>query len=147
MNVGMKLSVTFDDAYGRTTTRVYGMEDEALLATIQTNVANFLTALEAATDLGCVKATILIPATSPEWDEIALASVDRGGTFSGWIDAGMKKGSIKIPGVKLTLVDPDGSIPDAGAMALWLDEFETAADFNLSDGEQIASWIRGALDR
>lgn len=145
--MGMKLSVTFDDAYGRTTTRVYGMEDEALLVDIQTNVANFLTAMEAVTDLGCVKATILIPATSPEWDEIALASVDRGGTFSGWVTAGMKKASIKVPGIKLALVAADGSIADSGATALWLDEFEEGADFNLSDGEQIEAWIRGSLDR
>jgi len=145
--VGMKLSVTMDDAYGRTTTRVYGMEDEALLADIQTNVNAFLTALEAVTDLGCVKATILIPATSPEWDETALASVDRGGTFSGWVEAGAKKASLKIPGIKLSLVGADGSIADSGATATFLDEFEDAADFNLSDGEQIESWIRGALDR
>jgi len=143
----MKLSVTMDDAYGRTTTRVYGMEDEALLADIQTNVNAFLTALEAVTDLGCVKATILIPATSPEWDETALASVDRGGTFSGWVEAGAKKASLKIPGIKLSLVGADGSIADSGATATFLDEFEDAADFNLSDGEQIESWIRGALDR
>ncbi len=145
--MGIKLSVTMDDAYGRTTTRVYGMEDEALLATLQTSAATFLTALEAVTDLGCVKANFIIPVTSPEWAEVALASVDRGGTFSGWIDAGMKKASLKIPGVKLSLVAADGSIADAGAMATFLNEFEAAADFNLSDGEQIETWIRGALDR
>jgi len=147
MHVAIKLSVTMDDAYGRTTTRVYGMEDEALLATLQTSAATFLTALEAVTDLGCVKANFIIPVTSPEWDEIALASVDRGATFSGWITAGMKKGSLKIPGIKLSLVAADGSVADAGATGTFLDEFESAADFNLSDGEQIAAWIRGALDR
>jgi hypothetical protein len=123
------------------------MEPEALLVDIQTNVAAFLAALEAVTDLGCVKATILIPATSPEWAETALSSVDRGGTFSGWVDEGMKKASLKIPGIKLSLVAADGSIADAGVTATLLDEFETAADFNLSDGEQIESWIRGTLDR
>lgn len=145
--MGIKLSVTMDDAYGRQTTRVYGMEDEALLANLQTSAATFLTALEAVTDLGCTKANFIIPVTSPEWDEIALASVDRGATFSGWITAGMKKASLKIPGIKLSLVAADGSVADAGATASFLNEFEAAADFNLSDGEQIASWIRGALDR
>jgi len=123
------------------------MEPEALLADIQVNVAAFLAALEAVTDLGCVKANIIIPATTPEWAETALASVDRGGTFSGWVNEGMKKASLKIPGIKLSLVAADGSIADAGVTATFLDEFEDAADFNLSDGEQIESWIRGALDR
>jgi len=145
--VTIKLSVTMDDAYGRTTTRVYGMEDEALLANLQTSAATFLTALEAVTDLGCVKANFIIPVTSPEFAETALASVDRGATFSGWIDVGMKKGSLKIPGIKLSLVAADGSVADAGATATFIGSFETGQDFNLSDGEQIDTWIRGALDR
>lgn len=145
--MGIKLSVTMDDAYGRTTTRVYGMEDEALLANLQTSAAAFLTALEAVTDLGCVKANFIIPVTSPEFAETAGANVDVGATASGWIDAGMKKASLKIPGIKASLVAADGSVADAGATATFLNLFESAADFNLSDGEQIDTWIRAALDR
>jgi len=145
--MGAKLSVTLDDAYGRTTARVYGMETESLLADYQTNAAAFLTALEAVTDLGCVKATILIPVTSPEFAETAGANVDVGGTASGWIDAGMKKGSMKIPGIKASLVSADGSIDIAAATATFLALFESAAKFNLSDGEQIDTWIKAALDR
>ncbi len=143
----MKLSVTMDDAYGRTTTRVYGMEPEALLADILVNVGAFLTALEAVTDLGCVKASVIIPVVAPEWAETAGANVDTGATFSGWVDVGQKKASLKIPGIKPALVAADGSVADAGATGTFLDEFEDAADFNLSDGEQIDTWIRGALDR
>lgn len=145
--MGTKLHVTYDDAYGRTTSRVYGMEEVTTLAQMQTDAAAFLAAMEAATDLGCVKARISFEVTSPEWAETALASVDRGGTFSGWIDAGQKKASFKIPGVKLSLVAADGSIADAGVTATLLNLFEDAAKFNLSDGEQIETWIRGSLDR
>ena len=145
--MGIKLSVTLDDAYGRTTKRVYGMEDEALLANLQTSAAAFLTALEAVTDLGCVKANFIIPVTSPEWAETAGANVDVGGTASGWIDAGQKKASMKIPSVKASLVGSDGSIAISGATATFLAEFESAADFNLSDGEQIDTWIRATLDK
>lgn len=145
--MAIKLSVTMDDAYGRTTTRVYGMEDEALLANLQTSAAAFLTALEAVTDLGCVKANFIIPVTTPEFAETAGANVDVGGTASGWVEAGMKKASMKIPGVKATLVDSDGSIPITSVIATFLALFEDAADFNLSDGEQIEAWIRAALDR
>jgi len=145
--MGTKLSLTLDDAYGRTTKRLYGMEDEALLADYQTNAAAFITALTAVTDLGCVKGTILIPVTSPEFAETAGANVDVGATASGWIDAGMKKGIMRIPGIKAALVSADGSVDIATVVATFLALFESAAKFNLSDGEQIDTWIRAALDR
>jgi len=118
-----------------------------LLADILINVGAFLTALQAVTDLGCVKASIIIPISAPEWAETAGANVDTGATFSGWVSVGQKKASLKIPGIKATLVGADGSVADGGVTATFLDEFEDAADFNLSDGEQIDTWIRGALDR
>lgn len=145
--MGIKLSVTMDDSYGRTTTRVYGMEDEALLANLQTSAAAFLAALEDVTDLGCVKANFIIPVTSPQFAETAGGNVDVGATASGWVEAGMKKASLKIPGIKPALVGADGSVADSGVTATFLDLFEDAADFNLSDGEQIDTWIKAKLDR
>ena len=145
--MGTKLSVTYDDAYGRTTTRVYGMETEALLADLQIAAAAFITAVTAVTDLGCVKATILIPVTAPTFAETAGANVDVGATASGWVEAGMKKASMKIPGIKAALVDSDGSVTIDAVVAAFLALFEDAAAFNLSDGEQIDTWIRCALDR
>jgi len=145
--MGIKLSVTMDDAYGRTTNRVYGMEDEVLLATLQTSAAAFLTALQAVTDLGVVRANFIIPVTSPEFAETAGANIDVGATASGWITAGMKKASLKVPGIKAALVGSDGSVAISGATATFLALFESAATFNLSDGEQIDTWIRAALDR
>ena len=83
-----KMSVTLEDSYGRTTTRVYGMEDQTLLADYETAAQAFLTALEAVTDLGVVKATFLIPVASPEFAVTAGANVDTGATasgFGGWL--------------------------------------------------------------
>ena len=145
--MGIKLSVTMDDAYGRTPTRVYGMEDGALLATLQASGAAHLAALAAVTDLGCVKANFIIPLTNPAFAETAGANVDVGATASGWVDGGMKKASMKIPSIKPALVAADGSVAITGVVATFLALFEDAADFNLSDGEQIESWIRAALDR
>lgn len=142
-----KLSVTFDDAYGRTTARVYGMETEALLADLQIAAAAFITAVTAVTDLGCVKANIIIPVTAPTFAETAGANVDVGATASGWVEAGSKKASLKIPGIKASLVDADGSVPIETVVATFLALFEDAGAFNLSDGEQIDTWIRAALDR
>lgn len=145
--MGIKLAVTYDDAYGRTTSRVYGMEVQALLADLQISAAAFLTAVAAVTDLGCVKANIIIPVTDPAFAETAGANVDVGATASGWVEAGMKKASMKIPGIKPALVAADGSVAITGVVATFLALFEDAADFNLSDGEQIDTWIRAALDR
>lgn len=144
----VKMSVTLTDDYGRTTKRVYGMETETLLADYQTNAAAFITALTAVTDLGCVRATLLIPVTDPVFAETSGANVDVGGTASGWINSGTgKKASMKVPGVKASLVGADGTIAITGVIATFLALFESAAKFNLSDGEQIDAWIRAALDR
>ena len=142
-----KMSVTLEDSYGRTTTRVYGMEDQTLLADYETAAQAFLTALEAVTDLGVVKATFLIPVESPEFAVTAGANVDTGATASGWVSDGYKKASLKVPGIKPALVSADGSVAITGATATFLAFFEDSDDFNLSDGEQIESWIKAALDR
>jgi len=123
------------------------MEEVTTLAQMQTDAAEFLAALEAVTDLGCVKATISFEVTSPEFAETAGANADTGATASGWITAGQKKASMKIPGIKASLVAADGSVAITGAVATFLALFEDADVFNLSDGEQIDTWIRASLDR
>lgn len=145
--MGTKLHLTLDDDYGRTTHRTYGMEEETTLAQMQTDAAELLAALAAVSDLGCVKASISIDVTSPEYAETGGANVDTGATFSGWVDAGMKKASMKIPGIKPASIETDGSVLIAGVVATFLALFEDADVFNLSDGEQIESWIKGSLDR
>ncbi|MCK5292680.1 MAG: hypothetical protein KAR39_11780, partial [Thermoplasmata archaeon] len=92
-------------------------------------------------------ATISFEVTSPEFAETAGANVDVGATASGWITAGQKKASMKIPGIKAALVGSDGAVAISGATATFLALFEDADVFNLSDGEQIDTWIRCALDR
>jgi len=123
------------------------METEALLADLQTAAAAFITAVTAVTDLGCVKANIIIPVTAPTFAETAGANVDVGATASGWVEAGSKKASLKIPGIKASLVDADGSVPITSVVATFCALFEDTGAFNLSDGEQIDTWIRAALDR
>jgi len=145
--MGTKLHLTLDDAYGRTTTRTYGMEEVTTLAQMQTDAAELLTALEAVSDLGCVKARISFEVTSPEYAETAGANVDVGATASGWVVDGQKKASMKIPSIKPASVETDGSVLIAGVVATFLALFEDADVFNLSDGEQIDTWIRASLDR
>lgn len=146
--MGAKLSATFVDSKKRTTKRTFGMEDQVLLADYVTAATAFLAAFGAVSDLGLVKANFIIPLTGLGTSAVALSNIDTGGTFSGWLDTvDPKKASTKIPGVKDALVGADGSIAITGAVATYLAEFETAADMNLSDGEQIDNWIKGALDK
>lgn len=142
------LSCTLGDAYGRTTKRLYEMDAQTLLADYVTVAGAFKAALQSVTDLQLVRADLLIPAIITGFAVTAGANVDVGATFSGFIkDGDGKKASLKLPGVKASLVDADGSVEITGVIATWLAEFEDGDDFMLSDGEQIDSWIRGTLDR
>jgi len=145
--MGTQLNVTLDDAYGRIMHRSFGMEEVTTLAQMQTDAAELLTALAAASDMGCVKATVSFDVTSPEYAETAGANKDVGATFSGWIDAGMRKGSMKIPSIKPALVAADGTVAITGVVATFLALFEDADVFNLAHGNQIEAWIRGTLDK
>ena len=145
--MGTMLHLTLDDDHGRITHRSYGMEEETTLAAMQTDAAEFLTALAAVSDLGCVKGSISFDVTSPEYAQVADSNIDTGATFSGWIDAGMRKGTMKIPGIKYSLVGADGSVAITGATATFLALFEDADVFNLAHGNQIESWIKGSLDK
>lgn len=142
------LSVTMVDDHGRTTHRRYGMATQTLLADFETAAQAFFTALAAVTDLGVVRADFIIPVVDPSFATTADSNIDTGGTASGWIqDGNGSKASMKLPGVKYSLVDSDGSIPITSVIATWLAMFEDGNDFELSDKEQIASWIRMALDK
>lgn len=142
------LSITMNDAYGRQTNRRYEMETQVDIATYGLVADAFIAALQAVTDLGVVRADLILRSISSGFAVTAGANVDVGATFSGYLAAGGgKKAAMRLPGIKASLVDADGSVPITGVTATWLGEFETAGDFELSDGETISSWIRGALDK
>lgn len=143
-----KFSATLEDSRGRTTKRVYGMETQALLADYLTAITGFVTALTAVTDLGLVKATLLIDVLGEEFAFVADSNIDVGATASAWLDTTpARKGTVKVPGIKMTLISSDGSMPITGAVATFLAMFETADDFNIAQGQQVDSWIKGALDK
>lgn len=143
-----KLSVTMGDDYGRTTKRVYGMETQTLLADYLTVAGAFLTLLQAVTDLSMIKVDLIVAVTGETWAVTSGANVDVGATFSAWLDnVAPKKASHKIPSIKAALVGSDGSVALSGATIAYLDEFLTAGDFTLSDGETVDAWIKGALDK
>lgn len=143
------LSFVFIDSYGRHTNRRYEVETQTLKADYGTLATAFAAEIEAISDLGLESVTLLRP-LGVSHAVTAGANVDVGATFNGLLSGGEgKHASIKMPGFKASLVDPDGSIDITDAdVDAFLDRFLTAAgDFLLSDGEQMASWTRGTLDR
>jgi len=143
-----KLGVLLVDDRGRTTARSYEMETQTLLADYITAAGVLLTALEAVTDLGCLRATITINMTDEEFAVTTDANVDVGGTASGFTTGGDgAKASMRIPGVKMSFVGDDGVIAVTGAIATFLACFEAAGAFTLAKGKTIASWIRATLDK
>lgn len=142
------VSVTLVDAFGRTTNRRYEIEEQIDLATYATVISDYVADLVAVTDLGVVKVDLILPQLGLESAAQLDANVDVGATFSGWLAGGEgKKASIKLPGVAMVNVNPDGSVPITGVIEEWLGNFETGGVFMLSDGETIESWIAGSLDR
>ena len=142
------LSLTMADSYGRQTVKRVEMETQVDIATYGLVADAFVAALQAVTDLELVRCDLILRGISDGFAVTAGANVDVGATFSGYIEGGDgKKASHKVPGIKASLVDPDGSIPLTGVVGTYLAEFETAGDFELSDGETISAWIRGVLDR
>lgn len=142
------LSITLGDDYGRTTNKRFEIQEQATLADYGLQIADFVADLEAVTDLGVVKVDLIIQQDGYDSLPGTGANVDVGATFSGYLSAGNgKKASMKLPGIQPGLVNPDGSVPISGATATWLEAFETTGQFQLSDGEQIETWIRGVLDK
>jgi hypothetical protein len=143
------LSLTLADDYGRTTKRLIEMADFATIAEYVTAAAAFVAELNDATELGLVRVDLIRQAITTGFAVEVGANVDVGGTVSGYIvDGNGKKASLKIPHVKPGFVNPDGTLDlTAADLAAYLALFEDAADFFLSDGEQIETWIKGTLYR
>ena len=142
------LSLTLVDSYGRTTVKRVEIEDHETLADYLDIAGDYTDALEDVTDLGLVRCDLILQGFQAGFDVTEGSNVDVGATFVGFIhDGNGKKASLKLPGIKASLVDPDGSVPIEGVTETWLDLYEFNGDAMLSDGEQIDSWISGALDK
>jgi hypothetical protein len=143
------LSLTLLDDYGRTTKRVIEMADMATVAEYVTAAAELVAELDDVTELGLVRVDLIRKAITTGFAVEVGANVDVGATISGYIYGGNgKKASLKVPHIKPGMVDPDGTIDLTDVdLAAYLALFENGADFFLSDGEQIDTWIKGTLDR
>lgn len=145
-----KLSVTLVDAFGRYTRKLFELQEQAVFADLETVANTFLGTLEDVTDLGLVRADIIMDGYGTPWAPTAGSNIDVGATIVGYVYGGNgKKAVTKIPGIDLDFVREDGSIDIALTdMATYLAWWEDPNyDLMLSDGEHIDAWIAGTLDK
>lgn len=143
-------SITLADDYGRQTRKLIEIESKITVTEYETLAGTFKTALQAMTDLSLVRFDLIIDAIAAGFAVTSGANVDVGSTFVGYVyGANGKKASLKVPGIKVALVDPDGSIPLTGVVTTYLAQWlqATPAEMRLSDGEEIDTWIAGHLDK
>jgi hypothetical protein len=139
------------DDDNRITTRRYEIETQASIVDYQTVAGAFLTALQAVTDLGVVRADLVLEDIAAGFALTVDANLDVGATFVGNLDTDTpgQKAYMKLPGVKSAFKDGIGGVPITGAIATWLASFEADGAFRLSDGQVIENggWIKGTLDK
>lgn len=139
-DVGVKLV----DSYGRTTTRLFH-STETVLATELTTVATFMGTLQAVTDLGNQQESHQVVVVDVD-AATALSNKDTGGTIHAVLDNG-KGYALKIPGIKASMVNVDGSIKlDDAAIIAYIANFQSGGKFTVSEGNLIASVSYGELD-
>lgn len=147
------LSITMVDGFGRTTSKRIEFQDHALLVDYVLEANNFMSDLAVVSDLQIVRADMVIndgltlPETNP-----AGSNVDVGATFVGYVYGGEgDKAVFKIPGIDLSYVDSLGNIDvadeDIESLLARFVHGDDSVGFYLSDGEEIATWIGGTLDK
>ena len=144
------LSLSMIDAQGYTTAKRIELVPEELLADYMAVAVQVCTDLAAVSELQVFKAQLILPVAGTPYGSVGAAGyVDKGCTITGLVDGGGgKKASVKIPSPEAAGVNADGTIDLAnGAVAAFLAHFESDGDCLLSDGEDIASWLRGLVDR
>lgn len=139
-------SIRMRDSFSRYTSKQLETETD-VLATAQTAVDSFLTNLNPCTDLTVESVSYSFKDATQTLAGEASSNVDVGATFRGRVTSG-EIAVVKIPGFPLSKVGANGFIDlsDVDVAAL-LDNWEAAGAFTLSDGEVIAEWIDGSLDK
>lgn len=134
------------DSFERETRKRLETETD-VLATAKSAVDSFLADLNPCTDLTVEHVVYSAKDATQTIAGEANSNVDQGATFRGRVASG-EIATIKVPGFPLSKVGPNGYIDlDDVDVAALLDNWEAPGSFTVSDGETIASWIDGTLDR
>jgi len=137
-------SIKLVDAYGRSTRRGFLLDDISIASAV-TNLGLFVTALQDVTMLQVVESKVSSVATH-SGAPTANANRDEGATFSVALDTPGKYASVQIPGPILAARNSDGTIDLANEDIAAYIAFYTSGLVTASDGETVASFVKGTLD-
>jgi hypothetical protein len=141
-----KVPITLIDDGGRLTrmrVEMPGLDAASILAAAATLVGH----LDAASNLGVVKADVQFPLTGVASAAAAGSNTDVGGKARGISDGDGDTVVLRLPDPVATAINADYTI-DLTEINIdnFISHFETGGDAMLSDGEQVASWRYAVLD-
>jgi hypothetical protein len=139
------INITWDDSYGRSTTKRYE-SNRATLADCLTDAAALIAAMADISDCGVRKFEVLDVVPNPVAAE-ELANIDVGGTLHTTLDNGHGY-AMHIPCIKAEKVGGGGVIDVTDEDILTFAAlFETAGHFRMSEGNFLVSVNSGELDK
>ena len=137
-------TVKFVDAYGRHTRRSFLLDDISIASAV-TNLGLFVTALQDVTMLQIIESKVCSVAQHAG-APTANANRDEGATFSVALDTPGKYASVQIPGPVLAARNADGTIDMTNEDIVAYVAFYESGLVTASDGETVASFVKGVLD-
>lgn len=142
--MGFRTTITFVDAYGRTTTKRFD-NTAALIADALTDAAALVAVYQAVTGAGVLKYEVA-QVTNVNEAAVAGSNVDAGGTLHLRLN-NAKLCPLKIPAILAAKVQADGAIlvGDADILAL-VAMFANAAEYYLSETNYETAIVGGELD-
>lgn len=143
--MAIDLTFTIRDAYNRRgSKRFEGVA--TTLATAQTHATGLLADWQAVSDVGFDMQTFNSSEVLAE-NPVAGANLDAGATIHCRLDNG-KLYAFKVPGIKASMLNPDGSvkIDDVAVVAL-LANYGASGNYRVSEGNYVATVLYGELDR
>jgi hypothetical protein len=142
--MSFEVGIEMVDDYGRTTSRRFTVTD-ALMADALTSVGGLITDFLDVSDLGTMKHDIALRTVATNAAQTG-ANKDVGGTLHCVLD-NAKMYPLKIPGIKDTMLNPDGSIDIADAAIIaYVANFLTGGKFRVSEGNYVTEILYGELD-
>jgi hypothetical protein len=143
--MALQIAVTWQDAYGRTSTKRYG-SDRTLLADAATDAAALIAAMGDISGAGTVKFEV-IQVTPAINAPVALSNLDAGATIHCRLANG-KLYPLHVPAILATKINSDGSVDVADAdIVTFVELFESGGHFTVSEGDLVTAPEYAELDR
>ncbi|GAH93799.1 unnamed protein product [marine sediment metagenome] len=142
--MAFEVGIQFLDDYGRTTTRRF-QNTETLIADALASVGTLITDFLMTSDLGTMKHDVAVRTVCDNAADTG-ANKDVGGTLHCVLD-NAKLYPLRIPGIKDSMLNPDGSIDLVNAaITTYVANFETGGKFRVSEGNYVVDVLYGELD-